>query len=87
MDYKSRIADMQDAISSLLEGCVKLLEEIKEHRKGTTTALHNKFAMKHGRKYTGRKRGRPRKLVDADGAPIVAKRPAGSEEEEEEEEE
>jgi hypothetical protein len=50
-------------------------------------SLKNLFAMKHGRKYTGRKRGRPRKLVDADGAPIVAKRPAGSEEEEEEEEE
>jgi hypothetical protein len=41
--------------------------------------------MKHGRTYTGRKRERPKKLVDADGAPIVAKRPAGSEEEEEEE--
>jgi hypothetical protein len=41
--------------------------------------------MKHGRTFTGRKRGRPIKLVDAHGAPIAAKRPAGSEEEEEEE--
>jgi hypothetical protein len=42
-------------------------------------ALKDLFAMKHGRTYTGRE------LVDADGAPIAAKRPAGSEEEEEEE--
>ena len=85
-DYESRIVDMQDCINTL-EGTVKLLKEIKVDQRATIDSMKNLFAMKHGRTYTGRKRGRPKKLVDADGAPIVAKRPAGSEEEEEEEEE
>jgi hypothetical protein len=83
--YETRILDMQDSINSL-ESCVKLLQEIKESHKRGQLPHYNKFGMKHGQTYTGRKRGRPtRKLVDADGAPLVAKRPAGSEEEEEEE--
>jgi hypothetical protein len=77
---------MQDSINSL-EECDKLNQEIKEDQRRTIIALRQKIAMKHGRKYTGKERGRPKKLVGADGAPLVAKRPAGSEEEEEEEEE
>jgi hypothetical protein len=50
-------------------------------------ALRHKIAKKHGRNYTGRKRGIPKNLVGADGKRLVTKRPAGSEEEEEEEEE
>ena len=82
-DYESRIVDMQDCITTL-EGSVKQQKEIEKAKDRIILALRQKIAMKHGRKYTGRKRGRPKKLVDADGAPIVAKRPAGSEEEEEE---
>jgi hypothetical protein len=85
-NFETRIADMQDCINTL-EGTVKLLKETKVDQRATIESMKNLFAMKHGRTYTGRKRGRPKKLVDADGAPIVAKRPAGSEEEEEEEEE
>ena len=86
MDMQASINNMQDSINSL-EECDKLNQEIKEDQRRTIIALRQKIAMKHGRKYTGKKRGRPKKLVGADGAPLVAKRPAGSEEEEEEEEE
>jgi hypothetical protein len=50
-NYEARIVDMQDCINSLEEQ-VKLLQEIKGGQRGTITALHNRFAMKHGRKYT-----------------------------------
>jgi hypothetical protein len=70
--------DMQD-ITNSLEEQDKLNKEIKVDQRAIIDALKDLFAMKHGRTYTGRE------LVDADGAPIAAKRPAGSEEEEEEE--
>jgi hypothetical protein len=67
MDYKSRIVDMHACINSL-EGTAKLLQAIKGGgQRGKITALHKRFAIKHGRKYTGRKRERPKKLVDTDG--------------------
>jgi hypothetical protein len=84
IDMQASINNMQDSINSL-EECDKLNQEIKEDQRRTAIALRQKIAMKHGRKYTGKKRGRPKKLVGAGGAPLVAKRPAGSEEEEEEE--
>ena len=48
--------------------------------------LEQKIARKHGRRHTGRKPGRPKMLVGADGKRLVTKPSAGSEEEEEEEE-
>jgi hypothetical protein len=72
---------------SILKGSVKQQKEIEKAKDRIILALRQKIAMQHGRKYTGRKRGRSKRLVGADGAPLVAKRPAGSEEEEEEEEE
>jgi hypothetical protein len=47
--------------------------------------LEQNIAMRHGRRHTGRKPGRPKKLGDADGKRLVTKPSAGSEEEEEEE--
>jgi hypothetical protein len=67
MGYETRIAGMQDCINAL-GWTAKPLEEIKVDQRGTANALNNLFAMKPGRKYTGKKRrGRPRELVDADG--------------------
>jgi hypothetical protein len=52
--------------------------------------MKNLYAMKHGRTYTGareeaRETEKACRCGWSDGAPIAAKRPAGSEEEEEEE--
>jgi hypothetical protein len=67
-------------------GVSKQQKEFEKAKYRIILALRQKIAMKHGRKYTGRERGRPNsKLVGADGALLVARRPAGSEEEEEEE--
>jgi hypothetical protein len=85
-DYETRALLMEEQLG-LLKGSVKQQKEVEKAKDRIIPALRQKIAMKHGRKYTGRKRGRPKKLVGADGAPLVAKRPAGSEEEEEEEEE
>jgi hypothetical protein len=85
-DYETRALLIEEQLG-LLKDSVKQQNEIEKAKDRIILALRQKIAMKHGRKYTGRKRGRPKKLVGADGAPLVAKRPAGSEEEEEEEEE
>ena len=65
MDMQASINNMQDSINSL-EECDKLNQEIKEDQRRTIIALRQKIAMEHGRKYTGKKRGRPKKLVGAD---------------------
>jgi hypothetical protein len=58
MDYEAQIANMQDSINSLECGVTL---QIKGGQKGTIAELHKRFAMKHGRKYTGRKRGGAKK--------------------------
>jgi hypothetical protein len=64
---------------------MELMEATAVDRKKTILALNKFIAAKHGRKHTGRRRGRPKKLVGLDGKPIVLTKAVDSDEEEEEE--
>jgi hypothetical protein len=70
-DYETRALLIEEQLG-LLKDSVKQQKEIEKAKDRITLALRQNIAMKHGRKYTGRKRGRPKKLVGADGAPLVA---------------
>jgi hypothetical protein len=74
----TRVINTQQEFVELMEASVVDLKK--------TILAQNKFiTRKHGREHTGRRRGRPKKLVKLDGKPIVPAKAVDSEEEEEEE--
>ena len=71
----------------LLKQSIALLQKALDNEKAINKIsrarilnLEQSLARKHGRRHTGRKPGRPKKLVGADGKRLVTKPSAGSEE-------
>jgi hypothetical protein len=63
---------------------IELMEATAVDLKKTILAQNKFIAARHGRKHTGRRRGRPKKLIGSDGKRIVPTKAVDSEEEEEE---
>jgi ribosomal protein L19E len=64
---------------------IELMEASAVDLKKTVLAQNKFIAARHGRKHTGRRRGRPKKLIGSNGQRIVPTKAVDSEEEEEEE--